>query len=205
MTSYTMDEGYIKFDARWSQTAPLPGDAIAELNYWRQKLYDSKLIGAYADGIGYGNISCRHNPAGQFLISGSATGNFPVLTAAHYALVTNVDAAHNRLWCEGPVVASSESMSHAAVYQECPWVNGVIHVHHLGMWEELLHKVPTTDKRAPYGSPEMVASIIQLMRETELKEKKIFVMEGHREGIFTFGASLEEAFEVLMRYFGVSS
>ena len=86
-----------------------------------------------------------------------------------------------------------------------PWVNGVIHVHHLGMWEALLHQVPTTDKSAPYGSPEMVASIVQLMRETDLKERKIFVMEGHREGIFTFGASLEEAFEVLMPYFRLNN
>ena len=200
-----MDEGYIKFDARWVKTSPLRDEAVAELNSWRQKLYDLELIGAYEDGIGYGNISRRYGPAGQFLISGSATGNFPLLTAEHYAIVTKVDAPHNRLWCEGPVVASSESMSHAAVYQECPWVNGVIHVHHLGMWEALLHQVPTTDKRAPYGSPEMVASIVQLMRETDLKERKIFVMEGHREGIFTFGASLEEAFEVLMPYFRLNN
>lgn len=199
-----MEEGYIKFEARWVKTGPLPEEAVAELNYWRQKLYDLKLIGAYENGVGYGNISRPYGPGGRFVISGSATGNFPVLKASHYALVTNVDAPRNLLWCEGPVIASSESMSHAAVYQECPWAKGVIHVHHQGMWEELLNKVPTTDKSAPYGSPEMVASIIRLMRETDLKAKKIFVMEGHQEGIFTFGGSLEEAFDVLIGYFRLS-
>jgi len=198
---FIMDEGYIKFDAQWKKAPPLPGEAIAGLNAYRQRLYELKLIGAYGNGIGYGNISRRYGAGGQFIISGSATGNFPVLSAGHYALVTKVEAMQNRLWCEGPVVASSESMSHAAVYEECPWVNGVIHVHNPGLWKALLHKVPTTDKSAPYGSPEMVAAILQLLRKTKLKELKIFVMEGHEEGIFSFGRSLGEAFEVLMGYY----
>ncbi len=164
-------------------------------------MYELGLIGAYPNGIGFGNISRRLGDEGQFVISGSATGNFTKLDERHYATVTRVDAQQNRLWCEGPIIASSESMSHAAVYQECPWVNGVIHVHHPGMWKALLHKVPTTDKNAPYGSPEMVASIIELMRETDLPERKVFVMEGHEEGIFTFGHSLAEAFEVLMHHY----
>ena len=196
-----MDEGYIKFETYWKKASPLPKVEIAGLNAYRQRLYEVGLIGAYDNGIGYGNISRRYGAEEQFIISGSATGNFPMLTAEHFTLVTKVEARQNRLWCEGPVVASSESMSHAAVYQEGPWVNGVIHVHHPGLWKALLHKVPTTDKSAPYGSPEMVASIIHLMRETRLEEQKIFVMEGHEEGIFTFGHSLEEAFEVLMLYY----
>ncbi|MCO6479946.1 MAG: class II aldolase/adducin family protein [Phaeodactylibacter sp.] len=196
-----MDEGYIKFDSHWKNAPPLPEAEIAELNIYRQRLYEQGLIGAYDNGIGYGNISRRYGDSGQFIISGSATGNLVELTAGHYALVTKVEARQNRLWCEGPANASSESMSHAAVYQECPWVNGVIHVHHPGLWKALLHKLPTTDKSAPYGSPEMVDSIIQLMRETRLEEQKIFVMEGHREGIFTFGRSLKEAFDVLMLYY----
>jgi L-ribulose-5-phosphate 4-epimerase len=196
-----MDEGYIKFETHWTKTDPLPEAASAELNSWRQRLYELGLIGAYPDGIGFGNISQRHGQEGQFLISGSATGNLPVLGPEHYALVTKVLPAENRLWCAGPLIASSESMSHAAVYQECPWVEGVIHVHHEGLWQRLLHQVPTTDRSAPYGSPEMAASIVRLLRETDLKMRRIFVMEGHREGIFAFGASLEEAFATLMEYY----
>lgn len=196
-----MDEGYIKFEAHWKNAPPLPEKEIDELNAFRRRLYGLKLIGAYDNGVGYGNISRRYGKTGQFIISGSATGNLAELAASHYALVTRVEAAENRLWCEGRVVASSESMSHAAIYQECPGVNGVIHVHHAGLWKALLHNVPTTDKEAPYGSPEMAASIVHLIRETRLKEQKIFVMEGHEEGIFTFAHSLAEAFDVLMRYF----
>jgi len=195
------EEGYIKFDARWMQRPAFPERELEELQRWRQRLYELQLIGAYDDGIGYGNISRRRGQSLQFYISGSATGNFPTLTAEHYALVTEVDIDQNRLYCEGPIIASSESMSHAVIYRELPRVDGVIHVHHLGLWEKLLHQVPTTDASATYGSPEMAYSIIDLIRHTDLPERRIFVMEGHREGIFTFGKDLNEAGATLLKYY----
>jgi ribulose-5-phosphate 4-epimerase/fuculose-1-phosphate aldolase len=93
-------------------------------------------------------------------------------------------------------------MSHAVFYQESPLINGVIHVHSQALWEKLLHQVPTTDASATYGSPEMAYSIIQLIQETDLLTQKILVMEGHPEGIFVFGADLEEAGQVLIQYLG---
>src|SRR5690606_6522498 len=139
--------------------AALNGDELAELDHWRKRMYAAGPIGAYPDGIGLGNISRRQSREGQFIISGSATGNFVQLSAEHYSLVTAVDIDRNSLACKGPIVASSESMSHAVIYRECPEVQGVIHIHHLGMWERLLHEVPTTDAKATYGSPEMAYSI----------------------------------------------
>jgi L-ribulose-5-phosphate 4-epimerase len=195
------EEGYIKFKAHWKKGAPLPAAELTQLQHWRNRLYELKLIGAYDGGIGYGNLSRRWDAKGRFLITGSATGNEAVLEPRHYALVTEVDIARNSLQCEGPVMASSESMSHAVIYRECAWVGGVIHVHHPGMWERLLHQAPTTDAEATYGSPEMAYSIIDLLENTDLPRKKIFVMEGHREGIFTFGKDLDEAGAVLLRYF----
>ena len=201
------EEGYIKFDARWKKTAPLDRSLLGDLLQWRQKLYDLQLIGAYEDGIGYGNISCRyrdadnHPEAGSFIITGSATGRLPRLDPRHFSLVTRVDPASNNLYCRGPVVASSESMSHAALYRQCPWVNGVIHVHSLVLWEKLRYELPTTPADVAYGSPEMNRAIIRLLRDTDLPQKKIFVTAGHREGIFTFGSSLGEAGEILLKYF----
>lgn len=196
-----MDEGYIKFKAEWTQAPALPFDRLARLDHWRRKLYSLGLIGSYPDGIGYGNLSCRWDKPGQFAITGSATGNLPELDSRHYSLVTAVDLTQNRLWCQGPIVASSESMSHAVIYRECPQVMGVVHVHHLRLWEQLLHRVPTTDPSAAYGTPEMARSIIRLLQETNLPEQRIFVMEGHREGIFAFGKNLDDAGEVLLRHF----
>jgi hypothetical protein len=53
--------------------------------------------------------------------------------------------------------------------------------------------VPTTADGATYGSPEMALSIIELLRNSDLRQQKIFVMRSHPEGIFSFGASLEQA------------
>lgn len=196
-----MDEGYIKFRADWQKGAAFAADQLADLNHWRDRLYALGLLGAYPNGIGFGNISQRWNEAGQFIISGSTTGNFARLGPEHYTLVTAVELEYNLLHCRGPIIASSESMSHAAVYLECPWVNAVFHVHHRGMWERLLHQIPTTATGVTYGTPEMAYSIMQLLRETDLSRQRIFVMEGHPEGIFSFGATLDDAGEVLLKYF----
>jgi len=157
------------------------------------------LIGAYDNGIGYGNISQRWNAEGQFMISGSMTGHLQQLSSAHFTLITKVDIDQNTVYCEGPIIASSETMSHAVIYQECQEIQGVIHVHHAALWKTLLNKVPTTDASATYGSPEMAYSIIDLLKKGDLKEKKIFVMKGHLEGIFVFGSSLEEAAGILLQ------
>jgi ribulose-5-phosphate 4-epimerase/fuculose-1-phosphate aldolase len=196
-----MEEGYIKFKAEWHKSPPMSLRHFKNLNIWRDRLYDLGLIGAYENGIGFGNISERFDKKGSFLITGSATGNYSSLTSVHYCLVSRVFIQENRLICYGPVLASSESMSHAVIYSECPEVKGVIHVHHAELWNHLLDKVPATDKSAPYGSPEMAEQIINLLRFTNLKEKKIFVMAGHEEGIFTFGRSLDEAGTVLLNYY----
>ena len=197
------DEGYIKFKADWREAPPFSPNSISEINHFRQRLYDLNLIGAYPDGIGFGNISQRLGNSTRFIISGSATGNLNLLNENHYSNVTRVDIDKNELTCEGPIIASSESMSHAVIFRTCDWVNGVVHVHHLGLWEKLLHKVPTTSKSATYGTPEMAYSIIDLLKNTDLIEQKIFVMEGHREGIFSFGKNLNEAMEVLLSHYNL--
>lgn len=186
------DEGYIKFHCHWQKTTPFADAEIAPLNHWRQKLYAAKLVGAYPDGIGFGNVSCRVG-GNQFYISGSKTGNFTYLDASHYAKVIAYNIAQNEVHCEGPIIASSESMSHAVIYEEVPQVQAVFHVHDLALWQKVLYQIPTTAPSAPYGSPEMAEEIIRLIRETDVLEQKVFAMAGHREGLFAFGESLEEA------------
>lgn len=193
-------EGYIKFYAHWDKGSALPKELLVDLQKWRQRLYELQLIGVYPDGIGFGNISQRYERQ-QFIISGSTTGQFPTLKPDHYTLVTKVQASKNQLWCAGPIIASSESMSHAAFYEASGEVDGVIHVHHLGLWEKLIHQVPTTPETVTYGTPEMAAAISQLFRESDLLEKRILVMAGHREGIFVFGESLDEAGQTLLNYY----
>lgn len=196
-----MDEGYIKFNTRWDKSPALPIRFIRNLNHWRDIFYDLNLIGAYENGVGFGNISARFGKSDHFIISGSGSGRFNPLTTDHYSLVTKIDIEHNTLDCRGPIVASSESMSHGIIYESCRTVQGVIHVHHLALWKKLLHRVPTTSHKAAYGTPAMAYEILRLLRESDLRNNKIFVMHGHEEGIFTFGDSLDEAGEILLDYY----
>ncbi len=192
-----MDEGYIKFRPIWEESPAFTIPEIVVLIRWRQACYRKRWIGRYDNGIGYGNISCRAAEKSAFYITGSATGGISEINATAISKVTRVDAAKNTLWCNGPIIASSESMSHAAIYEELDWVQGVIHIHHQQLWKNTLHHLPTTAADAPYGSPEMVDSIITLLRTTDLPKQRVFVMEGHEEGIFAFGEDLAAAFEVL--------
>lgn len=193
-----MEEGYIKFKAHWQKAAPFPWETLRALDHWRQQMYQQQLIGAYPDGIGYGNISCRFRDT-EFLISGSTTGNFPQLNAQHYTLVTDFDLQRNEVFCQGPIIASSESMTHAVVYQHCPEVNAVIHIHQPQWWEHYLHQLPTSSAQAAYGTPEMAQEIIRLLETSSVRQQeKVLVMAGHREGFLAFGVDLAEAGEALL-------
>ncbi len=193
------EKGYIKFKCEWIKGDPPPEKYIEELNFWRKKMFDLGLIGMYDNGIGFGNISIRIPGTRQFIITGSATGGTKNLGPEHYIKVTEVHHEKNSLVCVGPIKASSESMTHAAVYDSDPNAMAVIHVHNLKMWKKLLNKVPTTSKDATYGTPEMAEEVMRLFRETDVKKKGIFVMGGHMEGIITFGKDLEEAGRIMVK------
>jgi len=192
-----MDEGYIKFNCNWILSNDIPLDKVAELNMWREIMYDKGWIGLYPDGIGFGNISMRCNEK-TFLISGTATGGLPTLTKSHYSLVTNYDLSTNTVTCMGPVKASSESLTHALIYECSAATNAVIHIHNLDLWNRLLHHAPTSSENISYGTPEMANEIKRLFAETALRKEKIIVMGGHQEGIISFGRDLEEAGSILI-------
>lgn len=193
------DEGYVKFQAAWEWASPFPAPMLAELSRWRDEMYRRHLIGAYENGIGFGNISQRFR-GNQFIISGTATGHHTHLGPEHFTLVTDFSIEKNSVQCRGPILASSEAMSHAVIYRECPEVQGVIHVHDAALWERLLDQVPTTAEGASYGSPEMAHSIVKLLKDSDLRQQKIFVMRSHPEGVFVFGNDLEAAAGVLLHH-----
>jgi len=187
-------EGYLKFDCHLtSEKIVIPSELFDPLNYWRDELWSKCLIGAYPDGIGYGNISIRVPNTDQFYISGTATGGIPELDQLHYPLVERCNPLLNAIWCRGLIRASAESMSHAAIYAASTEVGAVVHIHNLQLWEKYLDVLPTTDKTVEYGTPEMANEISKIMTLPETRDKKVFVMGGHKEGIIAFGKTVEEA------------
>jgi len=194
MNTIQPQDGYIKFDCHLStEKIVIPSELFDPLNYWRDELWSKCLIGAYPDGIGYGNISVRVPNTDQFYISGTATGGIPELGQIHYPLVERCNPAMNAIWCRGSIRASAESMSHAAIYAASSEAGAVVHIHNLQLWEKYLDILPTTDKTVEYGTPEMASEISKIMTLPETSDRKIFVMGGHKEGIIAFGKTVEEA------------
>lgn len=197
-----MSEGYIKFNCIWDhQEFEFPDDLYAQLETARLQLYNLGLIGMYPNGIGFGNISARGQELGIFIISGSATGGFSGLKQSDYAKVTNYIIGKNIIYCSGLTKASSESLTHAAVYESLPEVGAVIHVHCLWLWEKLLKYYPTTSTEIEYGTPEMALAIGNLASELNVNEEKCIAMGGHQEGIVIFGSNLAEATEQIINLY----
>jgi L-ribulose-5-phosphate 4-epimerase len=196
-----MDEGVIKFNCHWQQSS-LPADIdCTQLLQVRNELFRLGLIGYDEKAqVGYGNISTRAKD-NQFIISGTQTGHIAALGQQHLSLVTEAIIKSNTVYCCGPAKASSESLTHAAIYQLLPAVTAVIHVHHNGMWQRLKEQLPTTKENIGYGTQSMANEIERLLTEENLLPQKILVMAGHQDGIISFGETMEEAMGVMQHHY----
>jgi L-ribulose-5-phosphate 4-epimerase len=194
-----MDEGVIKFNCNW-QPGELPhAFDCTELLLTRNEMFRLGLIGYdEAQKVGYGNISSRI-VGNQFIISGTQTGHIAVLSEKELSLVTETIIDTNTVYCSGPSKASSESMTHAAIYQLIPTVNAVIHIHNNAMWEKLKHQLPTTKADIGYGTQAMANEIERLLKDNDLLTHRLLVMAGHKDGIISFGETMEAAAQVLLK------
>ena len=200
MANY-IDEGYIKFACFWKEIPDQLDTSFSDLIVTRNQLYQETLIGFDPHWkVGYGNISKRCANPTNFVISGSQTGHIEQATTQDFCTVTAFDLDQNTVHCSGPIKASSESMTHAAIYACDETVQVIIHVHNKPLWEALLHKLPTTAADVPYGTPEMGKEIFRLFEQADLGGKKVFAMAGHEDGVFAFGATAEEALNTLNIY-----
>ncbi|MEM0998226.1 MAG: class II aldolase/adducin family protein [Bacteroidota bacterium] len=194
-----IDEGYIKFQSHWQPGPAKDSPALTELIAVRNALFSAGLIGIYPEiNVGFGNVSRRIGDSEQFWISGTRTGGIAVADHAHFTRVTRAQIPKNTVYNEGPVEASSESMTHAMLYARWPGIGCVVHVHHRGLWEWLPGRVPVSAPEVPYGTPAMAQEVARLFEETDLAGQRIFVMGGHEEGIIAFGADPESAAGVVL-------
>jgi len=196
----TNREGVIKFHLDF-RPGPVPArDAIAELGRWRQRLHALGLVGqdpARYEGLGFGNVSVRC--AGGFWVSGTQTGGLAELGPQHYARVTAWDVAANAVTAVGPVRPSSEALTHAALYACDAALGCVLHVHSPRLWRAApALGLPVTDPQVPYGTPQMSAEVARLYRDPAARARQLFSMGGHEDGLVAFGATPQEAGEVLL-------
>lgn len=193
-----LEEGIIKYDQEWIRKPIGRSDMAADLLKLREDLYRRQWIGTYPDGIGYGNVSVRLND-NDFLITGSGTGNLTRLTLDQLSLVTEADISANRLSCTGLVPASSEALSHAAIYQTDFEIGCVIHIHDSRLWKQLLNKAPTIAEDIPYGTSAMAAALTEMVL-THYAENELIVTAGHIDGIFTYGKTCDDAWQALLNW-----
>jgi L-ribulose-5-phosphate 4-epimerase len=194
-----MDEGYIKYHCHWDERQCITPEEIDTINHWREILCEHGLIGMLSNGIGFGNISIRQDN-NIFLISGSATGGIPKLDETHYSRVTSFNLGKNELCCKGQTIASSESLTHAALYAIDPAIQSVVHVHHREGWLKGLHRLPTTPADIAYGTPEMAAAVQSCYSQYKHTGNLIF-MAGHEDGIISVGHTPEQAVGFLLQLF----
>jgi len=57
------------------------------------------------------------NSNNPFLISGTQIAHIKMLNGHHYTCVTDFSLKHNTLKVSGPIMASSESLTHSVIYQ----------------------------------------------------------------------------------------
>ena len=189
-------EGVIQFDLQWQLTGVINADLTA-LSAWRGILWKLGLIGQDPDrynGADFGNVSQRQDSSERFIISGSQTGHMEQIQERHYALVTDFDPETNQVVSEGPIRPSSETMTHGVIYRLDTSTNCVLHVHSADIWNAASELcIPMTRPEVSYGTPEMAAEVERLFSETDARERGIFTMAGHQDGVVAFGTTPEAA------------
>jgi len=191
-------EGYIKYRLDWQkEEISIPGRLFDEMNHCRTQLLKNNWLGVYPNGIGFGNLSSRLAD-NQFLISGSATGGISQLEMADYSLVSEFSIADNSVKCKGLTAASSESLSHAALYIADKRIEKIVHIHNMALWKRWKNRLPTTSEDVSYGTPEMAHALQSCLQQIE-SAKGLIIMGGHPEGIIAFGNDFDEILGQLKR------
>ena len=191
-------EGVIKFNLTF-RTGKLVDVDVAELSAWRTVLKDLGLLGQTPgryDGCGFGNISQRC--ADGFVISGTQTGALEAVTLDDYAVCETWELQRNAVDARGTVKPSSESLSHASIYDVHESVTCALHAHSPDIWRNSVELgIAVTDESVAYGTPEIAKEIGRLI--TGMDSPGIFSMGGHEDGVFTFGGSLAEAGQLMVQ------
>jgi len=203
-------EGVIKYHLDYKYTQDFNFSGFGELNAWREICLRLGWIGQDSQrygGLGFGNISSliadQETGQGQqpFVISGTQTGLITELKPEHYCLVKETNAAQNYLSAEGPVKPSSEALTHGSVYAAEKNARFIIHIHSPELWHKTAQLgLPATSAEVAYGTPEMAEAVQRLFATEEVRDKKIFSMLGHEDGIVAFGETAEATGQVLIHY-----
>jgi L-ribulose-5-phosphate 4-epimerase len=200
------EEGVIKFRADHNTRALLASEdeAARALIGWRTLLWRLGVIGQDPPrygGAGFGNVSARVGKHGDrrarpFVVTGTQTQAQERVDVRDFAVVTSWDEHKNHVTSGGPALPSSESLTHAALYDASAEIRAVFHVHAPEVFRAVLRgalAVPSTPPHVDYGTPAMAQAVLDLWRTTSLPSGRVLVMRGHQDGVVSFGKTADEA------------
>lgn len=196
-------EGTIRFAyALQPPDGPVASSGVLQtLRGWRNVLRRLGLLGQDPQrygGLGFGNLSLRDaGSPEQFVITASQTAGFPELEDGDLVRITHSNPT--RFWVDalGHQPPSSETLSHAMIYQSDPEVGCVFHVHSPDIWlraDDLA--LPCTEESVPYGSAAMAEAVAGLLREHG--SPLTFATLGHQDGVFACAADARSAGDALV-------
>lgn len=200
-----IDDGVIKYDrSNFTLSGPIDFVDYSQLEYWRKTLFQIKLIGEYpVEKIGYGNISevkdyshLYKSTVPQFIITGTQTGNLSNLDGHMYTRVLDYEIDLLKIKVIGPIEASSEALTHAAIYEINSKIKSIFHIHSNKIWNGMIKDhFDFTASNIPYGTVEMARATQRCIGN---KDAGVFCMKGHNEGVIAYGKNLIETGEILL-------
>lgn len=196
-------EGVIRFrfDHRREALPEELAALAAVLAGWRRRLVARGVVGrdpARYGGFGFGNLSARVAGRAGFLVTGSQTGRLPDLDLAGFALVESWDAAAHSLTSRGLARPSSESLTHAALYDASPAIGAVFHVHAPALWARRgTPDLPATPADVDYGTPAMATAAAEIVARAP-SPAGLLAMGGHEDGILAWGPTPEATGRALL-------
>lgn len=189
----SQEEGVVKYSLKFKKTKPVSLTCKEKIETVREDLYALNLIGAYEDGIGFGNISLKEDNSDKFVITGTQTGHLACLHVEDYSLVEKVDFDTFTTYASGMSEPSSEAITHACIYALNKKIKAIIHVHNEKLWRYMLDNDYVSTSDVEYGSLEMVKDIQKIYKSHDVLKDNAFVMKGHFEGVFVFAENINAA------------
>jgi len=171
----------IKFKTQLNKKRLYQTVRIRELIFWCQRFKALGLAPSYEGGSS-GNLSFR---AGRnFVITASYT-DLGFVSVKDFVRVKTASLTDQRVIAEGVRHPSSETLLHAAIYQERPGIGAIFHGH---SQEILKAKIPfiRTKREAPYGSRQLIDEVIAVLGCHDF-----ILMKGH--GFVALGKTMKDA------------
>lgn len=138
-----------------------------------------------------GNSSIRH---GDGLLISASGSNLGCLEKNELPFVEHCDLEAERVYYQGPIEPSSESIMHWLIYQNRPEARAIIHAHdEFATRPELLSgEVEESEREEPYGTIELARMAIATFQRAE----RIIVLKNH--GYVAIGSDLDRTCDLVV-------